>query len=92
MAKYQIIYTRQFKRDLRKISKRGVDIVELEKVVKHLADGKELATKYRNHLLTGKWTGHYECHIKPDWLLVYYKDDDVLVLTLTRTGTHSDLF
>lgn len=54
--------------------------------------GKALPKKNKDHSLSGKWAGHRECHILPDWLLIYRIEDDVLVLTLTRTGTHSDLF
>lgn len=57
-----------------------------------LANGEVLAPKHKDHTLSGDWVGHRECHIQPDWLLVYRYDNDVLVLTLSRTGTHSDLF
>ena len=57
-----------------------------------LANGEPLDDKHHDHALSGDWIGHRECHILPDWLLVYRIEDDVLVLTLTRTGTHSDLF
>ena len=57
-----------------------------------LTNGEPLDAKYKDHQLSGNWIGHRECHIQPDWLLVYRYEDDVLVLTLTRTGTHSDLF
>ena len=62
------------------------------KVVEQLAMGEVLAEKNRDHELTGNWVGHCECHIRPDWLLVYRIEANVLVLTLTRTGSHSDLF
>lgn len=64
----------------------------LERVVELLAAGETLPEKNKDHALTGNWVGHRECHILPDWLLVYRVEDDVLVLTLTRTGSHSDLF
>ncbi len=57
-----------------------------------LANGEVLAPKHKDHPLSGDWVGHRECHIQPDWLLVYRYDNDVLVLTLSRTSTHSDLF
>lgn len=57
-----------------------------------LANGESLDPKHKDHPLSGNWVGHRECHISPDWLLIYRYDDDVLVLTLTRTGSHSDLF
>lgn len=64
----------------------------LNTAIKMLANGEILPEKYHDHSLSGNWIGHRECHIQPDWLLVYYFEDDVLVLTLARTGTHSDLF
>ena len=60
--------------------------------IQHLANGETLPPENRDHELTGNWVGHRECHIQPDWLLIYRIEDDVLVLTLARTGTHSDLF
>ena len=72
--------------------KRGLKIELLEQVVALLAMGEPLPDKNRDHDLSGDWAGHRECHILPDWLLVYRIEDDVLVLTLARTGTHSDLF
>lgn len=64
----------------------------LKSIVTKLANGESLDPKYKDHPLTGNWVGHRECHIQSDWLLVYRYEDDVLVLTLARTGTHSDLF
>ena len=64
----------------------------LERVVELLAAGETLQEKNKDHALTGNWVGHRECHILPDWLMVYRVEDDVLVLTLTRTGSRSDLF
>jgi len=92
MSKYIVKYTNQFKKDYKLAKKRGLKIEELNKVIIQLADGIPLLEKYKDHSLTGNWTGHRECHIQPDWLLIYRIDADVLVLTLTRTGTHSDLF
>lgn len=63
----------------------------LDETIALLAMGEALPEKYYDHALSGNWNGHRECHIQPDWLLIYRCDDDVLVLTLTRTGTHSDL-
>lgn len=90
--KYEIERTNQFKRDYKALKKRGYDISLLGEVVTKLADGTPLPEKYRDHPLSGRWSGTRECHITPDWLLVYRIDDGVLVLTLSRTGTHSDLF
>ena len=71
--------------------KRGFKMDLLEDVITLLAMGEVLPDKNKDHALTGNWVGHRECHILPDWLLVYRLEEDVLVLTLTRTGTHSDL-
>ena len=71
---------------------RGRDISKLDAVISALANGQTLEERYRDHALSGKWKRHRECHIEPDWLLIYLREDDTLVLTLSRTGTHSDLF
>ena len=91
-TKYTVKPTTQFKKDYKRAMKRGLNVDLLEKVVALLAMGEPLPEKNRDHELSGDWVGHRECHIQPDWLLVYRIEDDVLVLTLTRTGTHSDLF
>ena len=65
---------------------------KLKEVVSHLANGEALDSKFRDHPLTGSWASHRECHIQPDWLLIYRITENVLVLTLARTGSHSDLF
>lgn len=90
--KYTLKPTSQFKKDLKLMKKRGNDLTLLEEVLNLLADGKPLAEKYRNHTLTGNFGGCSECHIKPDWLLVYEYDEEILYLYLLRTGSHSDLF
>lgn len=90
--KYILKPTSQFKKDLKLMKKRGNDLTLLEEVLSLLADGKPLAEKYRNHTLTGDFVGCSECHIKPDWLLVYEYDEEILYLYLLRTGSHSDLF
>lgn len=90
--KYTVKSTSQFKKDYKLAIKRNLNINELQKVVGKIANGETLDEKYRDHNLTGQWSGHRECHIEPDWLLIYRIDKDVLVLTLTRTGSHSDLF
>ena len=89
--KYEVIPSSRFKKDLRLAEKRGRDIPLITEVVKTLASGKPLPEKNRDHALTGNWIGFRECHILPDWLLVYQIDDNKLYLYLTRTGTHSDL-
>ena len=90
--KYEILSTGKFKKDLKVIMKRGYNIQLLQGVVSLLTAGVPLPEKNKDHVLTGNWTGHRECHITPDWLLIYKIDNDVLVLILTRIGTHNDLF
>jgi len=67
-------------------------MTRLDEIIAKLASGEVLDEQYRDHALSGNYIGHRECHIAPDWLLVYYKENDILVLTLARTGSHSDLF
>ena len=88
----EIILSNQFKRDLKLAAKRGYDLDLLDSVVTKLANQEELPAKYRDHFLTGKYAGFRECHIQPDWLLVYRTEETELILFLSRTGTHSDLF
>ena len=90
-AKYEIAITTQFKKDYKLIKKRGLRLEALVEVVTLLANGQALPEKNRDHALTGNWNGHRECHVAPDWLLIYKVENDMLVLTLTRTGTHNDL-
>ena len=92
MIKYTIKHTSQFKKDYKLAKKRHLNVELLKDVVTKLADGEMLPEKYKDHSLSGKWSGHRECHLTPDWLLIYRYEEDVLVLTLVRTGTHSDLF
>ena len=87
-----IKYQTAFKRDYKRIKKRGYDLRLLEDVIALLAQEQELPPAYRDHALTGDYSGCRECHIAPDWLLVYEVLQDKLLLYLTRTGTHSDLF
>lgn len=92
MTKYTVKFTAQFKKDYKLAIKRGLKIGLLEQIIANLADGLALPESNKDHALTGNWVGYRECHILPNWLLVYCIEEDVLVLTLTRTGTHSDLF
>ena len=92
MTKYIIKYTNQFKKDFKLAIKRQLDITLLEEIIKKLSNGEPLPEKNKDHNLIGNWSGFRECHIQPNWLLIYRIDNDVLVLTLARTGTHSDLF
>ena len=72
--------------------KRHLEIDFLDDIIRKLASSEQLPEKNKDHALSGKWVGHRECHIQSDWLLVYRIEDDLLLLTLTRTGTHSVLF
>lgn len=87
-----IVASNQFKKDLKLAHKRGLNLELLSIVVDTLAAQQPLDAKYRDHNLTGNYRGFRECHIEPDWLLVYRTDEDQLELFLFRTGTHSDLF
>lgn len=88
----KIQYQAKFKKDYKKIIKRGYNPEDFKTVVKILVSGNPLPEKYRDHGLSGNYIGFRECHINPDWLLIYRIDNDILTLTLLRTGTHSDLF
>ena len=87
-----IVLSNQFKKDLKLASKRGYDLQVLNDVVDRLAAGEVLPAKNRDHELSGSFAGFRECHIQPDWLLIYRIDNNELMLFLSRTGTHSDLF
>lgn len=87
-----IVLSNRFKKDLKTISKRNYDLDLLDEVVNTLAAQEPLPAKNKDHPLTGDYVGFRECHIQPDWLLVYRVEDDDLILFLSRTGTHSDLF
>lgn len=89
---YTVKFTNKFKKNYKLMTKRGKDMSRLDEVINSLINGKTLDKKYRDHELTGTWNGHRECHIEPDWLLIYYVENDILVLTLVDTGSHSDLF
>ena len=90
--KYTIKPTTRFKKDLKLAEKRGYNISLLTDIIKKLANGEQLPEKNKDHALSGSFLGFRECHITPDWLLVYEIDDGALILYLIRTGTHSDLF
>lgn len=90
--KHEVKFTNQFKKDLKLAKKRNKDLNKLFKAVEILASGGTLDAKYRDHGLSGDYQGTRECHIEPDWLLVYEIRDDVLVLMLYRLGSHFELF
>ena len=84
--------TKKFQRDLRRMIKQGVDVTILDEIVETLAREEKLDSKHRDHALKGEWLGYRECHITPDWLLVYKIKDNELILSLSRTGSHSYIF
>ena len=88
----EIVPSNQFRKDLKLARKRELKIERLKEVVNILAEQKKLEDKYQDHGLSGEYKGFRECHIEPDWLLVYRIDEDVLELFLFRTGSHSNLF
>ncbi len=90
--KFNIKPTTQFKKDLKAIHRRGYNLTLLTEIIELLADGKPLPDKNRDHSLSGEYSGCRECHITPDWLLIYEISQNELILYLTRTGSHSDLF
>ena len=85
-----IHYTTQFKKDYKRITKQNKNLSKLRAVIEKLVEGQVLEPKYRDHQLSGNWQGHRDCHIEPDWILIYKITDDDLYLE--RTGSHSDLF
>lgn len=90
--KYRVKPTAKFQKDLKRIQKRSYDLTLLTSVVKKLSSGEDLSVKFRDHDLTGDYSKCRECHIAPDWLLIYERSDADALLYLIRTGTHSDLF
>lgn len=88
----RIVTTAQFRRDYKRIKKRGYDLSLLEGVLDRLCAGQPLSASCRDHALAGSYKGFRECHVQPDWLLVYAIDGKRLILTASRTGAHSDLF
>ena len=89
---YEVVLSNRFRKDLKLAAKRGCDLALLNDIVDRLARGEALPAKNRDHNLTGDYIGFRECHIQPDWLLIYRTDGDALLLFLMRTGTHADLF
>ena len=90
--KYDIQFTNQFKQDLKLAKKQNRNLDKLFSVISTLAEGKTLDAKYRDHDLSGNFKGTRECHVEPDWLLVYQIQNEILILMLYRIGTHSELF
>lgn len=90
--KYEIKFTGRFKKDFKQAKKQKKDIDKLLDVIERIAKGEKLEAKWKDHALSGNYSGARECHIEPDWLLIYETFEDTLVLSLLRTGSHSDLF
>ena len=90
--KLLILLTSKFKKDYKLAKKRHLDMQLLDDVIRKLSRGEQLEPQNNDHILTGNWSGYHECHIQPNWLLIYKIDNNQLILTLTRTGSHSDLF
>ena len=90
--KYDLQFTSQFKKDLKLAKKQNKDLGKLFEVIDIMANGETLDAKYKDHSLTGNYRGTRECHVEPDWLLIYEIRGDVLVLMLYRLGSHSELF
>ncbi|MBP5427045.1 MAG: type II toxin-antitoxin system YafQ family toxin [Clostridiales bacterium] len=89
---YKIVFTKKMRRDVKLAKKRGKDITKLAKVLDMIAQKVDLPIKYKDHQLNGELSDFRECHIEPDWLLVYQYLDDILVVVATATVTHADLF
>ena len=90
--KYKTVWTNKFKKEYKLAMKRGKDILKLDEIIRLLAKDLELPAVLCDHELKGNWKNHRELHIEGDWLLIYQKMEDILILELTRTGSHSDLF
>ncbi len=90
--KYDVIFSTKFRKDLKRCKKAGLDTNKLLQVVHLLECGETLPPQYRDHSLHGEFSGCRECHVQPDWLLIYEIDNGVLTLTLVRTGSHANLF
>ena len=90
--KYEVQWTNQYKKDVKLAKKRNYRMEDLYEVIEKLANDEQLEERYHDHALEGNWVGHRELHIRSDWLLIYQKKDNLLILELSRTGTHSDLF
>ena len=90
--KFELETTARYRKDIKRVRKQGLDLSLLDAVIQTLLDGKPLDPKYKDHALIGNYLGFRECHIKPDWLFIYAIDKGKLILTATRTGSHSELF
>lgn len=89
---HKLIYTSKFNKDIKLCQRRNYNFLEFKKVVETLETTGKLPIKYKPHKLSGNYSGRWECHVKPDWLLIWKQDDTKKEIVLERTGTHSDLF
>lgn len=89
---YRVIFTDEFKKNVKAVAKRGYDMNLLSETIDILKEKGDLPKKYKKHMLTVNYKGLFECHIRPDWLLIWKQEEDKLILQFTNTGTHSDLF
>ena len=92
MARFSLHYTNTYLKDLKLARRRRLDENRLNEVIKLLLSGEPLPANLHNHILTGDYKGYWECHITPDWLLLYEKDTEIRIISLYRTGTHADIF
>ena len=90
--KYKIVATKRFEKDVKRCKKRNLPMDKLKKVILLLEEFVKLPSEYKPHKLSGQYAGSWECHIMPDWLLIWKQDDDELVLVMTNTASHSDVF
>lgn len=90
--KYEVRPSAHFKKDYKQAQKQGKNMLKLQKLIAQLANDEVLPESFRDHRLSGDYSGYSECHIEPDWLLIYKKEDEIKVLALARTGSHSNLF
>ena len=90
--KYKIVATKRFEKDVKRCKKRNLPMDKPKKVILLLEEFGKLPSEYKPHKLSGQYAGSWECHIMPDWLLIWKQDDDELVLVMTNTGSHSDVF
>lgn len=88
---YELVTTAKFRKDVKLMKKRGKDLKLLQEVIDILLEGEPLDAKYKDHALVGNYIGFRECHIQPDWLLIYMINSEQLIVTASRTGSHSDL-
>jgi len=89
---YEVTFTNRFLRNYKQCIKRKYDITLLDKILTYLGESGNVPPNHKPHILSGKLQGYWECHIKPDWLLIWIKNEDQKIITLIGTGTHSDLF